>query len=63
MDKPIDYRIYSLEEVDEVQGVAVKHHLDVTAAQFENKGYSWRQVFIVSPQERDYYQTGADYNQ
>jgi len=58
-----DYRIYSLEEVDEVQGVAVKHHLDVTAAQFENKGYSWRQVFIVSPQERDYYQTGADYNQ
>jgi len=58
-----DYRVYSLEEIDEAQGIAVKHHLDLTAAQFESKGYSWHQVFIVSPQERDYYQTGADYNQ
>jgi len=58
-----DYRVYSLEEVDEVQGIAVKHHLNLTAAQFKSKGYSWYQVFIVSPQERDYYQTGSDYNQ
>ncbi len=55
-----DPRVYSLEEVDEANGVAVKHHINMTAEQFANKGYRWEQVFIVNPQERDYYQTGND---
>jgi len=55
-----DYRVYSLEEIDEVQGIAIKHHLNMAAQQFTNKGYSWGQVFIVNQQEKDYYQTGSD---
>lgn len=55
-----DYRVYSLEEVDEVQGMAVKHHLNMTSEQYTGKGYSWNQIFIVNDQERDYYQTGND---
>jgi len=55
-----DYRIYSLEEVDEANGVAIKHHLNISPEQYTNKGYSWNQVFIVNDQERDYYQTGGD---
>jgi len=55
-----DFRVYSLEEVDEIQGVAIKHHIDMSAQQFEDKGYSWQQIFIVNPEERDYYQTGEN---
>jgi len=55
-----DYRVYSLEEVDEAKGIAVKHHLNMTPVQFKEKGYCWEQVFIVNQQERDYYQTGQD---
>lgn len=55
-----DYRVYSLEEVDEVLGNAIKHHLNMTPEQFINKGYSWQQIFMVNPQERDYYETGED---
>jgi hypothetical protein len=55
-----DYKVYSLEEVDEVAGIAIKHHLNMTPAQFKEKGYHWEQVFIVNQQERDYYQTGED---
>jgi len=55
-----DFRIYSLEEVDEAQGIAIKHHLNMTAQQFIAKGYKWEQVFVVNPEERDYYQTGDD---
>jgi len=55
-----DSRIYSLEEVDEAQGIAIKHHLNMTAQQFIAKGYKWEQVFVVNPEERDYYQTGDD---
>ncbi len=53
-----DPKIYSLEEVNEAQGIAIKHHLNMTAQQFITKGYKWEQVFVVNPEERDYYQTG-----
>ena len=55
-----DHKIYSLEEVSEVQGIAIKHHVNMTPAQFEAKGYNWNQIFIVNSSERDYYQTGTD---
>ena len=55
-----DYRVYSLEEVDEVAGTAIKHHLNMTAEEFASEGYSWDQIFIVNSQERDYYSTGSD---
>jgi len=55
-----DYRVYSLEEVDEVSGIAVKHHLNMTAQRFTEKGYNWNQIFVVNEEERDYYETGAD---
>jgi hypothetical protein len=56
-----DYRVYSLEEISEVTGLAIKHHINLTASQFEAKGYKWGQIFIVNTQEKDYYQTGGDY--
>jgi len=55
-----DAKVYSLEEVDEVKGIARKRHLKMTSGQFMGKGYRWEQVFIVSTQERDFYQTGED---
>ena len=55
-----DYKVYSLEEVDEASGRAIKHHLNLTAEQYINKGYSWNQVFIVNQEEKDYYETGND---
>jgi len=55
-----DPKVYSLEEVDEVRGIAIKRHVNMTAQRFINKGYCWDQVFIVNPEERDYYQTGND---
>lgn len=55
----VDPKVYSLEEVDEAKGKAIKHHLEMTAAQFVAKGYNWNQVFVVNAQERDYYETGA----
>lgn len=55
-----DYKVYSLEEIDEAAGKAIKHWLDMTAEQFVAKGYSWEQVFIVNSVERDYYATGAE---
>jgi len=56
----IDFRVYSLEEINEAQGIAVKHHINMIAQQYEAKGYSWSQIFIVNQIERDYYQTGTD---
>jgi hypothetical protein len=32
----------------------------MTPQQFINKGYSRGQIFIVNPEEGDYYQTGDD---
>ena len=55
-----DHRIYSLEEIDEVLGKAIKHHLNMTSERFTEKGYNWNQVFIVNEEERDYYETGGD---
>ncbi|MEA1936500.1 MAG: hypothetical protein U9N04_00070 [Patescibacteria group bacterium] len=55
-----DAKIYFLEEVDEVKEIARKRHLKMTSGQFLSKGYHWEQVFIVSAQERDFYQTGED---
>ena len=34
-----DYRVYSLEEIDEASGKAVKHHLNMTSQRFIEKGY------------------------
>jgi len=58
-----DWRIFSLQEVDEANGKAIKHHLNLTSQQFVDKGYSWNQVFIVNARERDYYETGSDLTQ
>ena len=55
-----DYRVYSLEEVNEILGKAIKHHLNVTAQRFSELSYSWNQIFIVNTEERDYYETGSD---
>ena len=55
-----DYRVYSLEEIDEAKGQAIKHHLNLTPAQFTNKGFKWEQIFMVNQEERDYYETGGD---
>jgi len=55
-----DPKVYSLEEVDEIRGIAIKRHVNMTAQRFTNKGYCWDQVFIVNSEERDYYQTGND---
>lgn len=55
-----DYKIYSLEEVDEVKGNAIKHHLAMTSEKFTEEGYDWNQVFIVNNKERDYYKEGGD---
>ena len=55
-----DYKIYFLEEIDEVNGIAIKHHLNMPAEQFTGRGYRWQQVFIVNDEERDYYQLGKD---
>jgi len=54
-----DPKVYSLEEVDEASGNAIKHWLDMTAADFASEGYSWDGVFVVNPVERDYYSTGG----
>ena len=54
-----DPKVYSLEEVNEVQGSATKHWLDTSVERFTALGYNWSQVFIVNAQERDYYQTGS----
>ncbi|MBI3336986.1 hypothetical protein HYZ98_05505 [Candidatus Peregrinibacteria bacterium] len=53
-----DPKVYSLEEVNEAGGSAMKHHLDMTAAQFTARAWNWNQVFIVNNAERDYYSTG-----
>ncbi|MFA6436794.1 MAG: hypothetical protein WC242_01580 [Candidatus Paceibacterota bacterium] len=53
-----DTKVYSLEEVSEVSGSAIKHWLDMTPAEFTAKGYNWNQVFIVNSVEKDYYSTG-----
>ncbi len=53
-----DPKVYSLEEVNEAAGNAIKHWLDMTPAEFVAAGYSWDQVFVVNPEERDYYATG-----
>jgi len=54
----VDPKVYSLEEVDEAAGVAIKRWLDMTPEKFLELGYKWQQVFIVNETERDYYQTG-----
>ena len=50
-----DYKVYSLEEIDETKGIAVKHHLDLTVEEFEERGYNWKQVFEVNGEEMEYY--------
>ncbi|MCL4427004.1 IPT/TIG domain-containing protein [Patescibacteria group bacterium] len=48
-----DYHVYSLDDN------AVKHWLDMTAAQFAASGRSWNAIFPISPAELNYYATGA----
>ena len=54
-----DPKVYSLDEVSEVSGIAIKRHLDMTAEKFISEGYDWNQVFVVNDTERDFYQTGT----
>lgn len=54
-----DPKVYSLDERDEGSGIAIKHHIEMTPTQFEDKGYDWNQVFIVNTEEKDYYLTGT----
>jgi len=55
-----DAKVYSLQEVSEAQGKAIKHHVNLAPAQFTAQGYSWDQIFIVNAKERDYYETGSE---
>lgn len=55
-----DYRVYSLEEISEALGKAIKHHFNMTPQRFGELGYRWDQIFKVNTQERDYYETGAE---
>jgi len=57
-----DPRVYFLEEIDEVNGIAVKHHIEMTPEQFTLSAYDWNQVFVINSQERDYYTTGTPIN-
>lgn len=58
----VDPKVYSLEEIDEANGIAVKRWLDMTPERFLGIGYKWQQVFIVNEKERDYYRTGESLN-
>lgn len=37
-----------------------KRHLNMTAAQFEAKGYDWDSIYIINKTDRDAYTTGSD---
>lgn len=37
-----------------------KQHLNMTAAQFEAKGYDWDSIYIINKTDRDAYATGSD---
>jgi hypothetical protein len=54
-----DAKVFSLFEVDMAKGIAQKRWLDMTAEQYELKGYSWDQIFEINPVERDYYGSGT----
>ena len=48
-----DDKVYRVEEINEVSGLAVKCH--VTAETFIERGLSWDQVFTINNAERDFY--------
>ena len=52
-------KVYKLKEIDEAAGKAKKRWLNMSAREFVDAGYSWDQVFVVSQQEANYYDTGA----
>jgi hypothetical protein len=54
-----DPKVYSLEEKDEARGIAEKHWLNMSPEAFTQRGYKWKQVFIVNSRERDFYATGS----
>jgi len=54
-----DPKVYSVEEVDEASGIAVKHHIEMTSEQFILSAYDWAQIFIINSEERDYYAIGS----
>jgi len=37
-----------------------KQHMNMTAAQFEGKGYDWDSIYIINKTDRDAYTTGGD---
>ncbi|MCK4592644.1 fibronectin type III domain-containing protein, partial [Candidatus Parcubacteria bacterium] len=53
-------QVYFLEEIDEIKGKAIKHHLDVTPEDFSQKGYDWNEVFIANKKEDGYYEEGEE---
>lgn len=58
MTKISNNKVYSVEEIDEAKGKAIKRHINLTPAEFTQKGWNWNQIFIVNSEERDYYQEG-----
>ena len=53
--------VYQLEEINETQGTAIKHHLNITSQQFTQKGYVSQQIFTINQEEVDYYEAGGDW--
>ncbi|MBI5913502.1 hypothetical protein HY839_03645 [Candidatus Azambacteria bacterium] len=54
-----DTKVFSLSEINEAQGLAQKRWFNTSATKFQQLGYTFNQVFIINPRERDYYQEGA----
>lgn len=49
-----DGKVYS------VDANGVKHHVNVTAADFVTKGYKWDQVYVINSAEGNYYTVGSE---
>ena len=55
-----DSKVYGMEEVDMVSGIAHKRWVNMTAEEYIAKGYSWEQIFTINTAEGNYYTTGTD---
>ena len=56
-----DPKVYSLEEVSEAAGNAIKHHIEMTPEQFIAEGYDWDAIYKINHIEagQDFYPEGA----
>lgn len=55
-----DSKVYGMEEVDMVAGIAHKRWVNMTAEEYIAKGYTWEQIFTINTAEGNYYTTGTD---